>query len=118
MRGPFYPMVRTFPCSAAARIGKAVRPTLLLTLSCFAVTMLIMAVVGVYWLGLSWLVAMTMGAILGGTSSATVVLVSITMTAAMIPAARLGGLRRLYVAMSGRAHDPAASESVTGQATS
>ena len=54
-------------------LGKAVRPTLLLTLSCYAVTMLVMAVVGVYWLGLSWLVAMTMGAILGGTSSAVVI---------------------------------------------
>lgn len=54
-------------------IGDAVRPTLLLTVTCFATTMLIVAAVGVYALGLDWFMAMTMGAILGGTSSAVVI---------------------------------------------
>ena len=54
-------------------LATALRPTLLLTTACFALTMAIVAAVGVAWLGLHWYMAVTMGAILGGTSSAVVI---------------------------------------------
>ena len=51
----------------------ALRPTLWLTLTTFVVTFALVAGVGVVLLSLPWLVAFSMGAILGGTSSAVVI---------------------------------------------
>ena len=64
----------------------ALGPTLRLALTTFAVTFALMAGVGIVLLGLPWLVALSMGAILGGTSSAVVIPVVRTLKLPPIPA--------------------------------
>ncbi len=54
-------------------LTRALRPTLYLTLTTFAMTMSVVTAAGVMWLGLGWLTAAMLGAILGGTSSAVVI---------------------------------------------
>jgi potassium/hydrogen antiporter len=54
-------------------LATALRPTLLLTLVTFVATMALVAAIGRFVLELSGLMALTMGAILGGTSSAVVI---------------------------------------------
>jgi len=54
-------------------LRRALRPTLVLTLTTFGLTTAVVAAVGVWGLGLDWFMAVTMGTILGGTSSAVVI---------------------------------------------
>ncbi|MDP2144886.1 MAG: cation:proton antiporter [Gallionella sp.] len=54
-------------------LGKSLATTGVLTLWCFVLTALIVALLGVYLLDLSWLPAAMLGVTLGGTSSAVVI---------------------------------------------
>ncbi|OGS92825.1 MAG: sodium:proton exchanger [Gallionellales bacterium GWA2_59_43] len=54
-------------------LGKSLATTGVLTLWCFVLTALIVAMLGVYLLDLSWLPAAMLGVTLGGTSSAVVI---------------------------------------------
>jgi cell volume regulation protein A len=56
-----------------AVLVRALRPTMGLTLITFVATLFIVAMVGQYLLHLSWIMSFTLGAICGGTSSATVI---------------------------------------------
>jgi potassium/hydrogen antiporter len=54
-------------------LARALRPTVYLALTTFVMTMALVAAAGMLWLGLGWLTAIMLGAILGGTSSAVVI---------------------------------------------